>query len=105
MSRPCEPPPKPLKVPNEARWFGGCDGGNWIELISIVDNKYRFRIYQDWSGELEVDEEFVPEGCNGAFITLENWKGTISHFDQDGTFNYITTINGKCKLKSTRTYN
>ena len=35
MGLPCPPPPKPQDVPISAVYIGGCDGGDWIELVSI----------------------------------------------------------------------
>lgn len=77
---PCDPPEKPNNVPEEAVWKGGCDGGNWIELISISSSKYRFRIYRDWDGTLELDADFEPVLCEKINLTESNWSQSITGY-------------------------
>ena len=48
----CEEWKKPVNVPISAVWKGGCDGGNWVELVDIKTDTIRFRIYRDWNGDL-----------------------------------------------------
>jgi hypothetical protein len=71
FNQPCSPQDKPKNVPVEAVWSGGCDGGDWIELVEIKENKYRFRIYQDWNGELKMDADFE----------FSNDKTSLKHTD------------------------
>lgn len=59
FKQPCPPPEKPEGIPLEALWNGGCDGGYWIELVDIKENKYRFRIYLDYEAEVLMDADFV----------------------------------------------
>ena len=73
-NRPCPPPAKPDKVPFQAEWFGGCDGGHWIQLVDD-SNKYHFRIFRDWDGTLLMDALFKPDA--NVNIDLNNWKKDI----------------------------
>lgn len=43
MNKPCDPPEIPTGLSLNAKWYGGCDGGNWIELVSVSDKKYRLK--------------------------------------------------------------
>lgn len=81
FNQPCPPPEKPRTVPVEAVWSGGCDGGDWIELVEIKKNAYRFRIYQDWNGELKMDADFFfnDEKTN---LTLTDWQTKICCYSQ-----------------------
>jgi hypothetical protein len=60
MKLPCDPPQKNEKIPENAVWSGGCDGGYWFEQVDYnsVHNYYRIRIYNDFDGNLELDAEF-----------------------------------------------
>jgi hypothetical protein len=101
MNRPCSPPERPTGLPANAKWFGGCDGGNWIELISSTDSKYRFKVYRDWDGVLSMDADFVVEGCDKLEITSENWIGLISYYNQSDSLAYIMIKDqSDCRLKS-----
>jgi hypothetical protein len=54
------------KIPENAVWSGGCDGGYWFEQVDYnsVHNYYRIRIYNDFDGNLELDAEFgVSNTC------------------------------------------
>lgn len=77
----CPPPEKPLSVPAEAIWCGGCDGGNWIQLVSVQDTtSYRFKVFRDWDGALQIDAIFKSEKMND-LLTLNNWQEKISHYN------------------------
>ncbi len=73
----CVPPKKPENVPSSAVWKGGCDGGNWIELVYIKKGKIRFRIYRDWNGDLVLDANFKYQSCNNFRLTEFNWEEKI----------------------------
>lgn len=101
INQPCDPPTKPLNVPAKAKWYGGCDGGNWIELISISDKKYRFKVYRDWDGTLNMDADFISENCINLSLTTENWEELVTYYIQDDSSVYITIRNEtNCRLKS-----
>ena len=38
---------KPENVPDSAVWVGGCDGGNWIELVDIKEDTFAKAIRAD----------------------------------------------------------
>jgi len=62
FKQPCPPPDKPKGIPTEAIWNGGCDGGYWINLVGIKDDKYRIKIYLDYKAEVLMDADFVSDG-------------------------------------------
>ncbi|HMF73815.1 MAG TPA: hypothetical protein VK616_20180, partial [Flavitalea sp.] len=53
-------PKRPPIVPSEAEWVGGVDGGSWYQIIKVVSsNTFRIKIYNENSGDLEIDTAFV----------------------------------------------
>src|SRR5262245_25741025 len=53
-------PDRLANIPQEAKWIGGADGGNWYQVIEIIsENAFKIKIYNDGSGELEVDTTFI----------------------------------------------
>jgi hypothetical protein len=99
FNQPCLPPEKPKNVPIEAIWKGGCDGGNWIELVSIENEKVRFRIYRDWNGELILDADFIYKDCNTFRLTKLNWSKQVAYFGNDIEFFTNTDTNKRCRLE------
>jgi hypothetical protein len=79
-SKPCLPPDKPSGVPLVAVWKGDCDGGDWIECVSITNNTARFRFYRDGSGELYLDSDFKNVRCQSQFISYENWQVCVAGY-------------------------
>jgi hypothetical protein len=79
QKQPCSPPEKPETLAENALWFGDCDGGNWIELVSANYNKktFRFRIYRDYDGVLEMDTNFELLNCDEINIDENNWSEMI----------------------------
>ena len=93
----CEPPKKPNGVPVSAVWKGGCDGGNWIELVSIKNDTLRFKIYRDWNGDLLLDADFEYVNCNSFRLTASNWVEHIAYFGE--ALEIYEKLNvGKCRL-------
>ncbi|MFR8835084.1 MAG: hypothetical protein ACLVGG_02660 [Bacteroides nordii] len=46
-------PVRPSKVPMDAGWYGGADGGVWIKLSDTsVDGTFYVEIYRDYTGDL-----------------------------------------------------
>lgn len=70
----CPPPARPDNVPADARWIGGCAGGNWIYMVSDSSNYYRFQVFSDWRGQLLIDTRFVPENETKIDLDSKNWK-------------------------------
>lgn len=79
QKQPCSPPEKPEILSEDALWFGDCDGGNWIELVSANYNEktFRFRIYRDYDGVLEMDTNFQLLNCDEINIDENNWSEMI----------------------------
>jgi len=53
-------PKRAAGIPNNAFWVGGPDGGNWY-VIKSIDREAKtinFKIYNDFTGDLEVDKTF-----------------------------------------------
>lgn len=72
---------KPQNVPEAAKWYGGCDGGNWIELVRIKGDTIRLRIYHDTTGDLIIDSDFLPPKDYQLHLTTSNWHKYIGFFD------------------------
>lgn len=69
FNRPCEQPQRPDGIPLSAKWNGSCDGGYWIDLVEIRDDKYRFRIYREYAATIEMDADFIlSDSCKNAEI-------------------------------------
>lgn len=95
----CPPPEKPNNVPKSAVWAGGCDGGNWIELVSIEKEKIRFRIYRDWNGDLILDADFEYKDCNEFRLSESNWSEYVSYFGNAIELMDKEGINARCRLE------
>lgn len=96
--RPCGEWEKPSNVPVSAVWKGGCDGGNWMELVDIKADTIRFKIYRDWNGDLMLDADFVYENCNGLQLTKTNWVQYISFFDGTKLYTRVVVNGHYCRL-------
>jgi hypothetical protein len=99
---PCDPPRKLDSVPEKASWFGGCDGGNWIELINVKEDKYRFKVYRDWDGELSIDADFVVKNCNNLALNENNWKERLAYYNEGEEASVRIVLKGgdNCYLES-----
>jgi len=98
FNRPCEQWEKPSNVPVSAVWKGGCDGGNWVELVDVKADTIRLRIYRDWNGDLILDADFVSENCNNLQLTEENWNEFISYFDGKKIYSKIQSDSSYCRF-------
>lgn len=98
FKRPCEQWKKPENVPVSAIWKGGCDGGIWVELVDIKADTIRFRIYQDWNGELLLDADFVSENCDDLLLTKTTWNEYIDYFDGTKIYSKIQVGGSCCRL-------
>lgn len=77
---PCPAPEKPRQLPAGVIWRGGCDGGDWIELVSRDSMSYRFRIYEGYTGGLMLDADFMPDGDSTCSFADTAIPGDITHF-------------------------
>ena len=98
FKRPCEQWERPANVPVSAIWKGGCDGGNWLELVDIKDDTIRLRIYRDWNGELILDADFVSENCKDLHLTVANWNEYIDYFDGTKIYSKTQLDSSCCRL-------
>ena len=98
FKRPCKKWERPVNVPVSAVWQGGCDGGNWMELVDIKDDTIRLRIYRDWNGKLILDADFVSENSNGLPLTKTNWSEYIDYFDGTKIYSKIQVGSSYCRL-------
>lgn len=98
---PCPQPERPTGVPYQAVWKGGCDGGLWIQLLETKENKFRFKIYHDFNGELLLDADFILENCDDFILSETNWKEYITWYSGQfiGIKNLVDSKNWKCKLR------
>ena len=81
--RECPTPERPEKLPESAVWFGGCDGGNWLDYMGAKKGGYQFRVFRDWNGELMLDAVFVFKECTGFALTRANWTKHVAYFAED----------------------
>ncbi len=99
----CNAPEKPSNVPEQAVWHGFSDAGYWIDLVEIKEDKYRFRIYLGWNGDLEMDADFKFRDKKIDLTTI-NWKDFIAGYWHSSTdslvlLNFIVyDIEGKREL-------
>jgi hypothetical protein len=97
---PCPPPEKPDNVPSSAVWKGGCDGGNWIELVSLKEDVVRFRIYRDWNGKLMLDADFNYQECSNFRLNENNWENCAGDFINGNIGIHVNChSNIKCRLE------
>jgi hypothetical protein len=60
-------------IPKAAIRKGGVEGAFWIHLVSKKEAFYKFKIYDDYNGELVLEANFIPKGdCT----TLDNLAPT-----------------------------
>jgi len=70
-------------IPDDAFWVGGADGGQWYVIKGIEKESLTadISIYNDNTGDLEVDRRFTLS-CNSAYaFNIENLKNEINAFD------------------------
>lgn len=88
---PCPPPPKPKNIANEVVWGGGCDGGNWFELVDIRNDTVRFRIYRrDYSYQ---DSSVAILSTDNNFVLCKACKNEMP-FIRDSILHLVAFYNG-----------
>lgn len=79
-------PSKPQKVPLEAFWVGGPDGGVWIDLHEVRADGLSATIYHE-TGVVWASGHFVAHGSVPAEAPAKSWlKDNISFFDGTDIF-------------------
>lgn len=76
-------PPKPSSVPETALWVGGPDGGVFLDISKITQQKYSGSIYFDSTGEIWFQGEFKYTGDNSFDVSA---KASYSFWDGDELF-------------------
>lgn len=81
-------PDRLSKIPQDAFWVGGIDGGQWYLVNSIdkTDKIIHFKIYNDYNGDLLVDKKFKLNCDNNTEIKWDNIKEQINAFDGQKSF-------------------
>lgn len=74
---------RPNKVPKDAFWVGGFDGGNWYltENLNPHNKTVHFKIYNDYNGNLDVEGVFILHCDSKTEIKWENLIEEINLFD------------------------
>ena len=88
LSRKQKPPKRPASVPLSAVWVGGPDGGVWVEVKGIVNDKtIDCGIYNDQTGGLEYAGNLVgPANRKPDLAKADAWDGHKLMFD--GGYSY-----------------
>jgi len=97
--KPCIPeiPDRIGKIPETAKWIGGCDGGYWFDIVEIntIENICRIKIFYDYNGELISDKYYKLQAeCKTKFNNESELINAILGYD----FETIHTKNPKCEL-------
>ena len=53
-------PTRPSKVPYDAIWKGGKDGGFWFSYVNQSNELIRLQIFNDYNGTMLLDANFKP---------------------------------------------
>lgn len=91
-----KPPERLAVIPETATWIGGVDEGFWYDIVSIDKERktYRFKIYDDYQGDLVIDADFKKEtSCNENYSLNKDVLQKVNYFN----FNKIGMI-GNCNL-------
>lgn len=79
-------PQRLSNIPKTAIWKGGIDEGFWFELekIDTINKLYRFKIYNDYKGDLVLDAEFIKNSeCKNDYPLDKNIVDSIMYFEFD----------------------
>lgn len=86
---------RPDKVPDSAKWYGGTDGGVYIELIEIKTNTFYCTIYFDYTGDIWYEGLFEYSG--NTTMSVEKVKEEIRAYDGErilmGKYGYLIKVN------------
>jgi len=79
-------PERLSNIPKTATWIGGVDEGFWYEIVDIDKDKksYRFRIYNDYEGDLVMDADFKKDSlCDIEYALNKSILQKINYFSFD----------------------
>ncbi|SFF37432.1 hypothetical protein [Thermoflexibacter ruber] len=71
------------KIPKEAKWYGGSDGGDWIYVRKkIAKNTFLIEVYNDYTGELIVTGNFtICKYCDFVDLQVKDLLTLIAFYD------------------------
>lgn len=81
-----KPPERLANIPKTATWIGGVDEGFWYDIVSVNEEKktYRFKIYNDYEGDLVMDANFKKDSlCKKEYPLDKNILQKINFFNFD----------------------
>ena len=78
-------PDKLKRIPENAFWIGGSDGGNWyvVENVNSHKNNTKISIYNDQTGELILSRKFMIICYTDNLHFIGDLKTQILSFDGD----------------------
>lgn len=76
-----EPPVRPEKIPQDAIWAGGYDGGCFILLQSEYSDTCRFTIYDDHIGNIWYDGYFYCDKNDYRRISMKDWRNLVACYN------------------------
>jgi hypothetical protein len=79
-------PDRPMNVPKAAFWRGGVDEGFWFVLdgTDTVKRSYRFKIFNDYNGELAIDANFrMDTTCDSNMPSVKRIADKVKYFEFD----------------------
>jgi hypothetical protein len=97
-------PERPEKVPQNAHWVGGVDGGNWYSISKVLANDtFELKIYNDFSGALDADTMFIlnPD-CTIRKIDSITLLKSISGYDGEKIWLNFPGKDSKCFLQQVK---
>ena len=95
-------PERAKGVPSNATWIGGVDGGKWfvIEKVDKVTKTAKIQIYNDNSGDLDINKIFKLQCDNSDDIKWDNLLSQITCYDgRIVSLSLINNNNIKCYFK------
>ncbi|MDG1315083.1 MAG: hypothetical protein P8P29_06125 [Flavobacteriaceae bacterium] len=81
-----KPPTILPNIPKSATWIGGADEGFWFDIVEInkEEKVYRFKIYNDYKGDLVLDADFKKDSaCNKEYYLDKRILEKIIFFNFD----------------------
>ena len=75
------PPAKQERVPEDAVWAGGTDGGCFFVLKTEFSDTSRFAVYFDQTGDIWYDGYFYCDKSNFHRISKMNWRELVTCYN------------------------
>lgn len=87
------PPVRPARVPKEAVWAGGVDGGCFILLQSELSDTSHFTIYNDFTGDIWYNGYFYCDKNDFEHVSKKDWRELIECYN--GLYLFMKDPNDK----------